>query len=119
MAYESLKLKDHEQKYFSYDLELIAVVHTLKMWRNYLLGKKFLLMTYHNSLTNFFGQPNLNYKQVISTEFLSEFDFDINHLKGKENRVVNASSRKLHCAYEIRYRQVESNFSEQIKEVAN
>ena len=35
--YESWKLKEHEQNYPAYDLELAAIIHTLKMWRNYLM----------------------------------------------------------------------------------
>eukprot|EP00253_Pinus_taeda_P015904 PITA_15904 len=31
IAYESRKLKEHEQKYYAYDLELAAVIHALKM----------------------------------------------------------------------------------------
>lgn len=34
IAYESRKLKEHEQKYSAYDLELAAVIHALKMWRH-------------------------------------------------------------------------------------
>eukprot|EP00253_Pinus_taeda_P011178 PITA_11178 len=37
VAYESRKLKEHEQKYSTYDLELTAVIHALKMWRHYLI----------------------------------------------------------------------------------
>jgi hypothetical protein len=29
-------------------------------------------------------------------EFLSEYDFDIKHIKGKENKVVEAISRRVH-----------------------
>jgi len=54
IAYESHKLKEHEHKYSTYDLKLTAVVHTLKVWWHYLLGKIFLLKAYHNRLTNFF-----------------------------------------------------------------
>ena len=50
IAYESRKLKTHEQKYSAYDLELAAVIHALKMWRHYILGNKFILMTDHISL---------------------------------------------------------------------
>ena len=63
IAYESRKLKDHEQKYFAYDLELTAVIHALKVWRHYLLGRKYLLLTDHHSLTNYFSQPTLNARQ--------------------------------------------------------
>eukprot|EP00253_Pinus_taeda_P027064 PITA_27064 len=101
IAYESRKLKEHEQKYSAYDLELTVVVHALKMWRHYLLGKKFLLMTDHHSLTSYFNQPTLNARQARWVDFLSGFDFEIKHLKGKENRVADELSRKMHCLYEI------------------
>eukprot|EP00253_Pinus_taeda_P016653 PITA_16653 len=58
--YESRKLKEHEQKYSPYDLELAVVIHALKMWCHYLMGKKFLLMTNHHNLTSYFNQPILN-----------------------------------------------------------
>ena len=40
VCYKYGKVKDHEHKYVVHDLELEAVVHALKMWRHYLLGKK-------------------------------------------------------------------------------
>lgn len=83
IAYESHKLKEYEQCYSAYDLELTAVVHALKVWQHYLLGKKFLLWTDHSSLTNFFNQSSLNDWQAKWTTFLSDFDFDMKHLKGK------------------------------------
>jgi len=50
--------------------------------------------------------------------FLSKFEFDIKHMKGKENRVADALSRKLHYVYEIPYSKVELDFSKQIKEAS-
>eukprot|EP00253_Pinus_taeda_P020750 PITA_20750 len=118
VAYESRKLKEHEQKYSVYDLELTAVVHVLKMWRHYLLGRKFLLLTDHHSLTSYFNQPTLNARQARWVDFLSGFDFEIKHLKGKENRVADALSRKMHCLYEIATSKGWSTFHEEIKQVA-
>ena len=103
ISYESWKMKEHEQRDYSYDPELTTIVNALKVWRHYFLGKKFVLMTYHNSLTNFFKKPSLNAQQVGWKTFLGEFDFDIKHLKGKENRVAYALRRKLHHLYEITY----------------
>ena len=34
ICYESRKLKEHEKNYATYDLELAAIVHALKMWRH-------------------------------------------------------------------------------------
>lgn len=111
-AYESRKLKEHEQKYSAYDLELAVVIHSLKMWRHYLMGREFLLLTYHHSLTNYFSQCTQNARQAWWVDFLSEFDFEIKHLKGKENWVANTLSRKLQCLYEISYSEGKNPFGE-------
>eukprot|EP00253_Pinus_taeda_P027940 PITA_27940 len=92
IAYESRKLKEHEQKYSAYDLELVAVIYALKMWRHYLIGRKFLLLTDHHSLTNYFSQPTLNARQARWVDFLSCFGFEIKHLKGKENQVAEQNT---------------------------
>eukprot|EP00253_Pinus_taeda_P019676 PITA_19676 len=108
LAYESRKLKEHEQKYSAYDLELADVIHALKMWWHYLMGMKFLLLTDHHSLTNYFSQPTLNARQARCVDFLSGFDFDIKHLQGKENRVADALSQKVQNLYEISIRMEKS-----------
>jgi len=69
-----------------------------------------MLLTDHSSLTSFFKQPSLNTRQARWMTFLSEFDFDIKHLKGRENCVVDALSRKLHCVCDIFYSQVQTIF---------
>jgi hypothetical protein len=83
-------LKEHERHYSTHDLELEAIMHALRKWRHYLMGKRFELRTYHNGLKYLFDQPNLNARQRRWLEFLSEYDFDIKHIKGKENKVVDA-----------------------------
>ena len=54
------KLKEHEHNYATYDLDLAAIIHALKMWRHYLMGKKFELRTNHDGLKYLFEQSNLN-----------------------------------------------------------
>ena len=41
VAYSSRKLKNHEQNYPTYDMELAAVVFALKIWHHYLYGEQF------------------------------------------------------------------------------
>ena len=96
ICYESRKLKEHEKNYATHDLELAAIVHALKMWRHYLMGRRFELRTDHCGLKYLFDQPTLNARQVRWLEFLCEFDFEIKHIKGKENKVVDALRRKVH-----------------------
>jgi hypothetical protein len=65
------------------------------MWRHYLLGRIFLLMTDHCGLRHLFDQLKLNARQARWMALLSGFDFEIKHIKGKENRVVDALSRSI------------------------
>jgi hypothetical protein len=52
ICYESRKLKEHERNYATHDLELATIVHALKMWRHYLMGRKFELRIDHSGLKN-------------------------------------------------------------------
>jgi len=58
------KIKRAEKNYATHDLELAAIVHALKMWRHYFMGRRFELRTYHCGLKKLFGQPTLNVRQV-------------------------------------------------------
>ena len=75
IAYESRKLKIHEKNYATYDLELVVVIHALKMWRHHLIGIKFTLITDNKGLKYLLDQPNLNARQARWLAFLSEYDF--------------------------------------------
>jgi hypothetical protein len=96
VCYESRKLKEHERLYATHDLELATIMHALKMWKDYLMGKIFELRIDHCGLKYLFGQPSLNARQSRWLEFLSEYDFDIKHIRGKENKVVDALNRRMH-----------------------
>jgi hypothetical protein len=96
ICYGSRKLKEHGRHYATHDLELAAIVHALRKWRHYLMGKSSELRTDHNGLKYLFHQPTVNPNQSRWLEFISEYDFDINHIKGKHNKVVDALSRRVH-----------------------
>ena len=50
-------------------------------------------MTDNKGLKYLLDQPNLNARQAKWLAFLSEYDFEIQHIKGKENKVADALSR--------------------------
>ena len=75
VCYESRKLKEHEKNYATHDIELAAIVQALKMWRHYLMSRRFELRTDHCGLKYLFDQPTLNARQARWLEFLCEFDF--------------------------------------------
>jgi hypothetical protein len=96
VCFESRKIKEHEKNYSTHDLQLATIVHALKMWRHYLMGKRFELRMDHCGLKHLFGQPTINVRQTRWLEFLNEYDIEIKHIRGKENQVVDALSRRSH-----------------------
>ena len=54
ISYESRKIKEHERNYATHDLELVSIVQALKMWRHYLMGKRFELRIDHSGLKYLF-----------------------------------------------------------------
>ena len=65
------------------------------------MGIKFLLLTDNSSVKYLFNQPDPNARQARWRALLSEFDFEVRHIKGKENKVVDALSRRVHGLFEI------------------
>ena len=63
------------------------------------MGKKFELRTDHDGLKYLFEQPNLKARQRRWMDLLCEYEFDIKHIKGKENKVVDALSMKIHVMH--------------------
>ncbi|XXG82456.1 hypothetical protein AAC387_Pa10g0402 [Persea americana] len=94
ITYASRQLKNHEQNYPTHDLELAAVVFALKIWRHYLYGEKFEVMTDHQSLKYIFTQRDLNNRQRRWMELLNDYDLTIFYHPGKANVVADALSRK-------------------------
>lgn len=98
VVYDSRKMEQHKVNYAPHDLELAAIVHALQMWRHYLLGNSFELKMNHLGLRYIFTQSNINARKRRWLEFLCEYDFIIKYIKGKENCVTNAPSRRRHIA---------------------
>jgi hypothetical protein len=55
VCYESIKLKEDERNYATHDLELATIIHALKMWRHYLMGRKFEIRMDHCGMKYLFG----------------------------------------------------------------
>jgi hypothetical protein len=96
VGYASRQLRKHEEHYLTYDLEFVAVVHALKIWRHYLMGKRCELYTDHKSLKYIFTQSNLNLRQRRWLELIKDYDLGINYHPGKANVVVDALSKRSH-----------------------
>ena len=62
-----------------------------------------------------FEQPDLNAKKARWLDFLSEYHFELKHIKGKENKIVDALSRWVHMLYEVTLSQIDSDLHERIE----
>ncbi|GJQ92596.1 putative reverse transcriptase domain-containing protein [Tanacetum coccineum] len=94
IAYASRQLKIYEKNYTTHDLELGAVVFSLKLWRHYLYGTKCTVFTDLKSLQHILNQKELNMRQRRWLELISDYDCKIRYHPGKANVVADALSRK-------------------------
>jgi hypothetical protein len=81
----------------THDLELLAVVHALKVWRHYLLGNLVHIYTDHKSLKYLFTQLDLNMRQRRWLELIKDYELEILYHPRKANVVADAFSCKHHC----------------------
>ena len=95
IVYAYRQLKIHERNYPTHDLELVAVVFTLKILRYYLYRENFEVFSYHKSLKYIFSQKGLNMRQRRWLEFLNDYDLSISYCFGKANVITDALSRKV------------------------
>ncbi|XP_070042773.1 uncharacterized protein [Nicotiana tomentosiformis] len=94
VAYASRQLRKHEKNYPTYDLELAAMIHALKMWRYYLYDIHVDIYTDHKSLQYIFKQKELNLRQTRWLELLKDYDIDILYHSEKVNVVADALSHR-------------------------
>ncbi|KAL6350633.1 hypothetical protein AAG906_025563 [Vitis piasezkii] len=90
----------------------------LGLWRHYLLGSIFTVVTDNVANTFFKTQKKLSPRQARWQEFLADFKFEWLHRPRRHNTVVDALSRKEVIAYITTLSEVISDFNEKIKQAA-
>ena len=94
VAYAFRQLKSREKNYPTHDLELVAIVFALKIWRHYLYEEKCFIYTDHKSLKYLPSQQELNLRQRRWMELIKDYDCVIDYHPEKANVVADALSRK-------------------------
>jgi hypothetical protein len=94
IVFEIRKLSQPERLYSIYDKEILAIMHALTKFRQYLVGSKFMVKTDHNNLKYFLEQKDLSERQQKWVTKVQAFDFDIDYVKGKKNIVADALLRR-------------------------
>ena len=85
VAYESTKLTILEHSYPPHSLELLAVVHSLRAFHQYLLDKPFELHTDKASLHWLNRQLLVSHHHELWLNTIGDFSFMIIHIQGSTN----------------------------------
>lgn len=93
ICYASRTLNDHEKNYSTIERELLAIVWAAKYFRPYLYGTKFLVNTDHQPLKWLASLKEPNSRLSRWKIMLAEYEFDVEYVKGKENKVADFLSR--------------------------
>ena len=56
VSFESRPIKGKYLQKAIYEKEMLVILHALKKWRPYLMGRHFKIKTYHDSLKHFLEQ---------------------------------------------------------------
>jgi hypothetical protein len=89
----SKKFMAAQHNYCVFKMETIAILKALLKWEDKLIGNKIHVVTDHCTLEFFKTQRRLSNCQMRWMEYLSQFDFDIQYVKGVSNKVADSLSR--------------------------
>ncbi|GFY47675.1 transposon Tf2-9 polyprotein [Trichonephila inaurata madagascariensis] len=93
VQYMSQKTTPAEEKYSSYELEVLAVVNALKKFRTYLLGNHFKIITDCSAFQKTMDKKDSVTRIVRWALLLEEYDYEIVHRSGQRMQYVDALSR--------------------------
>ena len=93
--FASCKLTSMELHYSQIEREFLAIVFGLSRLKNYLIGVRFILMMDHKPIVQLFNRPidalsNRLQRWLVA---IQHFNFEIKHIKGTSNVVVDGLSR--------------------------
>jgi len=94
IAYASRKFDKREVNYCITRKELLAIVYSLKYFKQYLLGRRFKIRTDHAPLTWLRRTPGPIGQQAIWLEIMEEFDFQVEHRPGTKHGNADAVSQR-------------------------
>ena len=91
IAFMSKAFDERLSKWCTFQQEGFAIFYAMKKWRHLLLDRKFKLMTDHANLL--YLKDSSDPKVLRWMVSIQEYDFDVQHIKGVDNKVADAFSR--------------------------
>ena len=92
IGYFSRRLRDSENKYNSFNAELLAIHAGLQHWRPLLVGAQLTVFTDHKPVLTHLTRRAQNTMDAIAHKIIN-FDAKIQHLMGSENTIADYLSR--------------------------
>ena len=89
VEYASRLLSPREQRWTVTEREGLASVWGVRQFRHYLHGQRFKLITDHSAITYMMNQVDPKGRLARWVVTLQEFDFEVVHKPGKENKVAD------------------------------
>jgi hypothetical protein len=102
ISYFSKHTTANERKFHSFELKALAIVSSVRRFRQYLLGRSFTIVTDCAAVRNAFSKGEVNARIGRWVLELSEYRFTIVRRSNLQMRHVDALSRNLPC-YVINY----------------
>lgn len=93
VCYASRTLSKSEINYSTIEKELLGIVWSIKYFRPYLYGQKFIIRTDHKPLVWLFNCKEPNSKIIRWRLKLEEYNYEIQYKKGSANANADALSR--------------------------
>lgn len=111
LGYFSKRLSETQQRYSTYDRELLAIYMAIKHFRKLFEGRPLTIFTDHRPLVHAFtklGTESETPRRTRQLLFISEFTTDIRHVSGNNNVVADSLSRvaTISCPTSLDYEQL-------------
>ena len=95
VSYFSKKFNKHQKNYSTIDKECLSLILALQHFEVYLTSSPshIVVFSVHNPLIFIHKTKNKNQRLLRWSLLLQEYNFDIRHIKGKDNIISDALSR--------------------------
>lgn len=110
VAHFSKRTTPTESEYYSFELEMLAIVYSLQRFRIYLQGIVFKIVTDCNSLKLALSKKEINTEILMWSLILQEYKYTLEHRNSTKMRHVDALSR-VHNVLVIKENSFERNLS--------
>lgn len=93
IAYFSKKLNEVQKRKKAIYLECLAIKEAVKYWKHWLIGRQFVVYSDHKPLENLNIKVRTDEELGELTYYLSQYNFEIKHIPGRENIEADCLSR--------------------------